>query len=64
MLNNLRARQPLLGITNKDYILVKVAALCHDLGHGPFSHVFDNEFIPFVLPDVRCRLADANVVFC
>ncbi len=27
--------------------------LCHDLGHAPFSHVFDNEFLPKVLGEAR-----------
>lgn len=35
-------------LTDKIIELVKIGGLCHDLGHGPFSHVFDD----LILKDV------------
>lgn len=34
-----------LEIDRGDIRVVELAGLCHDLGHGPFSHVFDREFL-------------------
>ncbi|XVE67943.1 hypothetical protein DITRI_Ditri09bG0028300 [Diplodiscus trichospermus] len=38
-----------LGIDRFDVQTVKVAGLLHDVGHGPFSHLFEREFLPKVL---------------
>ncbi|KAJ7136411.1 hypothetical protein C8R43DRAFT_1020694 [Mycena crocata] len=53
MVENIRAHQPELGITDRDVECVKMAGLCHDLGHGPFSHVWDNHFVPSGLPHLQ-----------
>jgi HD superfamily phosphohydrolase len=50
MIDRFATLQPELEITEMEKDAVRIAGLCHDLGHGPFSHVFDNEFIPRVRP--------------
>jgi HD superfamily phosphohydrolase len=40
-------------LTDKLCELIKIAALCHDLGHGPFSHIFDDNLIPIIMKDVK-----------
>jgi HD superfamily phosphohydrolase len=50
LLLNLKKDQPELEITNKYINIVQLSGLLHDIGHGPFSHIFDSEFIPLIYP--------------
>ncbi|XP_068191639.1 deoxynucleoside triphosphate triphosphohydrolase SAMHD1 [Antennarius striatus] len=57
----LNERQPELFISRSDILCVQIAGLCHDLGHGPFSHMFDGRFIPKARPDINWQHETASV---
>jgi deoxynucleoside triphosphate triphosphohydrolase SAMHD1 len=44
-IEKIKQEQPELGITASDVLCVEIAGLCHDLGHGPFSHLYDGAFL-------------------
>ena len=49
MITNIATNQPDLQISQHTIDLVTIAGLCHDLGHGPFSHSFDHDILPKLL---------------
>ncbi|MPC52668.1 Deoxynucleoside triphosphate triphosphohydrolase SAMHD1 [Portunus trituberculatus] len=46
----LQSRQPELDISEADILCVQLAGLCHDLGHGPFSHLWE-QFVSRARPE-------------
>nr|XP_019952005.1 PREDICTED: deoxynucleoside triphosphate triphosphohydrolase SAMHD1 [Paralichthys olivaceus]XP_019952006.1 PREDICTED: deoxynucleoside triphosphate triphosphohydrolase SAMHD1 [Paralichthys olivaceus] len=57
----LNDRQPDLLISRRDILCVQIAGLCHDLGHGPFSHMFDGKFIPKARPGFTWKHEEASL---
>ncbi|CAL1701912.1 unnamed protein product [Somion occarium] len=60
MVRHLQHSQRELNISDKEVERVTIAGLVHDLGHGPWSHVWDSLFIPKALPDSTWKHEDAS----
>ncbi|KAG6877685.1 hypothetical protein C0993_005105 [Termitomyces sp. T159_Od127] len=62
MATHLKNNQPDLGITDRDIDCLEIAGLCHDLGHGPWSHLWDGQFIPKAIPGKSWKHEDASIM--
>ena len=60
-LRRIRKNQPELNITDRDIQCVRVAGLCHDIGHGPFSHCFEH-WVRKYLPTFRHEQMSVKIV--
>tara|TARA_B110000261_G_scaffold164246_2_gene212944 strand:- start:255 stop:1514 length:1260 start_codon:yes stop_codon:yes gene_type:complete len=45
MIENIKKNQPELNISEREIELIEIAGLIHDIGHGPFSHLWDHYII-------------------
>ena len=51
LIKQIQINQPELKISDKDVLLIMIAGLLHDIGHGLMSHLFDNHIIKDKSPE-------------
>ena len=61
LLETIKSENPEINFERNDMRNIMTAALCHDLGHGPFSHTFDNNFFQVKYPDLKWSHEEGSI---
>lgn len=64
LINQLKTTQPELKITSDDVILIMLAGLLHDIGHGPMSHLFDDHVLTVQTPERHHEYRSGLIIDC
>jgi len=62
-IKSISKKQPELEVSQIDIRNLTLAGLTHDLGHGPFSHIFDSDIVPALcIPNWTHEQASVNLL--